>query len=200
MMTESNKELEIKLPIADLDQAFRAMEKLDATLLHERYFEDNALHDQPDDALARERRILRTRVITTPHPPFRELKTVLTYKGAPEIVQGIKQREEIECTIEGGQNLLEILSKLGYRITFRYQKFRSIYRPANVELDICIDETPIGNFYELEGEILKIHEFATKLGYNRDDYITQSYPSLYFRWCQKTGSKEPFMLFQSSAG
>ena len=194
-MNTNNKETEIKLPIADLDHAVASVQKLDATVAMKRHLEDNFLLDLAGGVLAKERKLLRIRIIAAPRPPHREIKTILTYKGVPDISDGVKQREEVECEIKGAANLKEIFSRLEYGITFRYQKFRTIYRPQNVQLDICVDETPIGNFFELEGEILRIHDFATKLGYNRDDYITQSYSSLYFRWCQKTGSQEPFMIF-----
>jgi adenylate cyclase, class 2 len=194
-MNTENRETEIKLPLPDLDMAARAMEKLNAEVVTERHLEDNFLLDLAGGALAKERKLLRIRMVTTPYPPYREIKTILTYKGSPDISDGIKQREEVECEVKDASNLKAIFSRLEYGITFRYQKFRTIYRPPNGQLDICIDETPIGNFYELEGEILRIHEFATRLGFNRDDYITQSYASLYFRWCQKTGSQEPFMIF-----
>jgi adenylate cyclase, class 2 len=190
-------ETEIKLPISDLDQANNAVRRLKASILLERHLEDNFLFDKQEGLLAKERLLLRLRIRALPEPPCKELKAVLTFKGAPEISDGVKNREEIECEIKEANNLKEILSRVGFEITFRYQKYRTVYSLPNIELDICIDETPIGNFFELEGEILRIHEFATKLGYNRDDYISQSYATLYYRWCQKTGSKEPYMLFSN---
>ena len=196
-MNKDNKETEIKLPIADLNHATRSMKKLNAQIVQKRHFEDNFLFDRLEGDLAKERQLLRIRNMALATPPHREIKTVLTFKGTPQTTDGVKEREEIECDVSGSENLREIFLKLGFRVTFRYQKFRTIYKPPDVDLNICIDETPIGNFYELEGEILRIHEFATQLGYSRDDYITQSYASLYFRWVQKTGSQEPFMIFKS---
>ena len=189
------KETEIKLPVTDIESAIQAVQKQSAVLLTERHLEDNLLFDQQDNMLSKQRKLLRMRIITAPGSG-QELKTILTFKDAPQTTDDVKEREEIECEVSGGNNLQEIFSRLGYRITFRYQKYRMIFQPEDVDLHICVDETPIGNFLELEGEILRIHEYATKLGYNRDDYITQSYATLYYRWCQKTGSKEPFMLFQ----
>jgi adenylate cyclase, class 2 len=189
-------EIEIKLPIVDTDLAVEKVLKLDAKVVDGRHLEDDLLFDVPERMLSKQRKLLRLRIARMDHPPHKVLKSVLTFKGTPEITDGLKNREEIECEIQGAENLREILARAGFEITFRYQKYRTIYRLPAVELDICIDETPIGNFFELEGEILRIHEFATKLGFNRDDYITQSYASLYYRWCQKTGSVEPHMLFE----
>ena len=194
-MQINQSETEIKLPISDLDQAIHEVRKLDASILTERHLEDNFLFDHKEGFLAKERMLLRLRIMASPEPPFEEWKAILTFKGVPEVSDGVKKREEIECEIKESNSLKQILFKLGFEITFRYQKYRTVYRLQNAGLDICIDETPIGNFLELEGEILRIHEFATKLGYNRDDYITQSYATLYYRWCQKTGNKEPYMVF-----
>ena len=189
------KETEIKLPIEDLNEAIAKVQALNGQVIVPKHFEDNFLFDQSDGRLAKERMLLRMRLTASAETPHTEKQVIVTYKGKPETVDGVKQREEIECEITGATNLKEIFNRLGFQTTFRYQKYRTIYGVSNIELQICVDQTPIGDFFELEGEIIRIHEFATKLGYNRDDYITQSYASLYYRWCQKTGSQEPFMLF-----
>jgi predicted adenylyl cyclase CyaB len=193
-MEINQKEVEIKLPISDLKLAIQKVQDLGATLFLERHLEDNLLFDHQGQ-LAKGRMLLRMRILKKQSPPHEEIKSVLTFKGAPEITDGAKKREEIECDISGAENLQKILTRLGFVTTFHYQKYRTVLRPPNSQLDICVDETPIGNFFELEGDILRIHEFATKLGYSRDDYITQSYVTLYYRWCQKTGNKEAHMLF-----
>jgi predicted adenylyl cyclase CyaB len=193
-MQSNQKEIEIKLPIQDLNEAIQKVQSL-GTVFLERHLEDNILFDRDQGQLAKGRMLLRMRNLRKAEPPHDEIKSILTFKGPPEITEGAKKREEIECELFGAENLKTIFSKLGFETTFRYQKYRSVYRVPNIQLDICVDETPIGNFFELEGDILRIHEFATKLGYNRDDYITQSYVTLYYRWCQKTGNKEAYMLF-----
>ena len=194
-MQKDNKELEIKLSIINLETAVGRVQRLGAEVYLPRHLEDNLLFDRKHEPLSQSRMLLRMRNMKQPDPPNKEIKSILTFKGAPEITDGAKDREEIECEISGAQNLQTIFSKLGFEVTFRYQKYRTVYRVKGVELDICIDETPIGDFFELEGDILRIHEYATKLGYNRDDYVTQSYVTLYYRWCQKTGNNQAHMLF-----
>ena len=44
-------------------------------------------------------------------------------------------------------------------------------------LTICIDETAVGNFIELEGERHEIVRFAKALGYGRADFITSKLSS-----------------------
>ena len=43
-----------------------------------------------------------------------------------------------------------------------------------------VDETPIGTYIEIEGEIKSIHAAAQAMGYNASDYISESYASLFY--------------------
>ena len=60
---------------------------------------------------------------------------------------------------------------------------------------MVLDETPIGNFLELEGPQRWIDEVARQLGYSRREYIKDSYAALYREKCQtehKTPGKYAF--------
>ena len=61
---------------------------------------------------------------------------------------------------------------------------------------VAYDETPIGNYLELEGPEKWIDEVATRLGYSRQDYITSSYLALYFQKCREEGKKPGNMVFK----
>ncbi len=61
--------------------------------------------------------------------------------------------------------------------SFRYQKYRETYHWRDVE--IVVDETPIGTFLEIEGPPATIHEAARALGRARADYIAESYAALF---------------------
>jgi hypothetical protein len=58
-----------------------------------------------------------------------------------------------------------------------------------------LDETPIGEFLELEGPPSAIDRMAKLLGYSRSDYITKSYLALYLAQCRKKGLVAGDMLF-----
>jgi adenylate cyclase class 2 len=91
-----------------------------------------------------------------------------------------KVREEAEITISDPERMSRILSALGLRPLFRYEKFRTTYAlPAPRNLKIEFDETPIGTFLELEGSPSAIDRVAKLLGYAPSDYITRSYGALY---------------------
>ena len=58
-----------------------------------------------------------------------------------------------------------------------------------------LDETPIGDFLELEGPPRWIARAARALGRSPADYITASYGSLYLQHCQAKGVKPSHMVF-----
>ena len=70
-----------------------------------------------------------------------------------------------------------ILAKLGYERIFEYDKFREEYGEPGGPGVITLDETPIGNFIELEGMPDWIDGTAALLGFERGDYIIASYRS-----------------------
>jgi adenylate cyclase class 2 len=58
-----------------------------------------------------------------------------------------------------------------------------------------LDQTPIGDFLELEGSPAWIDRTACALGYSPDDYITASYGALYLARCQARGVEPGHMVF-----
>jgi len=182
-----HQEIEIKLPVSDLQNAVRQIESMGARVVKERHFENNILFDTSTRSLQQNRMVLRVRTVGG--------KGILTMKGKPDTSRGVKEREEIECELENPQNLIAILSRLEFEPVFQYQKYRTVYRIEGVTMDICVDETPIGNFIELEGDVETIHEYAERLGYDWNNRITDSYVSLYFQWCREKGVTPGNMTF-----
>ena len=127
---------------------------------------------------------------------------MLTYKGAPLRSRDYKIRREIETHVEDGHRLGEILLLLGLREVFSYEKFRTIYAPRGKRdvaeaPQVVFDETPIGNYLELEGPQRWIDEVARQLGYSRREYITESYAALYRKKCQAEHKTPGNMIFPS---
>ena len=121
---------------------------------------------------------------------------VLTFKGTPDYSKEVKEREEIECDVEDAESLIRILLRIGFSLLFRYQKYRTVYKVEGMPLEISMDETPIGNYLELEGEIDSIHECARRLGFLREQYILESYATLYDRWCRENNRTIAYMTFE----
>lgn len=165
-------EVEVKFALGDLDEACRRLLAAGAQPVGERQFEDNRLYDDPAGSLRTARRVLRLRTVGTRH--------FLTFKEGPTEVQDrsrYKEREELESEVADGETLHAVFLRLGYQVRWRYQKWRQSWRYDRLHIEL--DETPIGNFLELEGEPAVIDAVAERLGFDRSDYITASYRELY---------------------
>jgi adenylate cyclase class 2 len=189
------RETEIKLQARDGQQVGKSLSQLGFKILRPRYFERNYLFDFPDLRLRRARSLLRLR--------FAGGEDVLTFKGPPLRSRRYKTRREIETRVEDGALLCDILEILGLKQAFVYEKYRTIYAASGKadshELpQVAYDETPIGNYLELEGPEEWIDEVATGLGYSPQDYIARSYLTLYLQKCQEEARKPGNMVFKGS--
>jgi adenylate cyclase class 2 len=100
--------------------------------------------------------------------------------------------------VADGKKLDAILRALGYAPSFRYEKFRAEWiDKTNGKGHVVVDETPIGNFCEIEGPPRWIDETAKKLGVTPADYITKNYAGLFLDWKAKTKSHAEEMTFQA---
>jgi adenylate cyclase class IV len=98
--------------------------------------------------------------------------------------------------VSNPEQMSAILGVLGLSPTFRYEKFRTTYKlPGIRTLNVEFDETPIGQFLELEGDISAIDRAAGLLGYSQYDYVTESYGALYIADCRRKGRKPAHMVF-----
>jgi adenylate cyclase class 2 len=200
----ANQEIEIKFRIDDVTMLRDRLPGLGFRLVTERTHEMNTLYDLAGERLRRRGALLRIRK----YGP----KWTVTYKDKSRIKPGRhKTRREIETPVENGQALAEILEALGFKPSFAYEKFRSEWTggpPAASGIHagqangegagmghVVIDETPIGNFGEIEGPPQWIDEVARRLGISTAQYITASYAELFQQWKKKTGNKVAQMLF-----
>ena len=116
-------EREIKLPYASPAAARQAVAEAGATPLRARRLQHDCLLDRQVDPLGDRRCTLRVR--------FDGDRALLTFKGAP-VPSMMKVREEIETTVGDGEVLLRMLERLGFRVWFRYQKYREEFRRGNL--------------------------------------------------------------------
>jgi adenylate cyclase, class 2 len=182
----SNLEIEIKLAAPDLEEARRRLRAAGFRVWKRRLFEENTLFDTPGLKLRKAQTLLRVR-----QEP-RGAK--LTYKGHP-LPSIHKSREELELEISSYETMAAILDRLGFRPVFRYQKYRTELRQPSRGGIATLDETPIGQYVELEGAPAWIDRTARQMGYSKQDYITASYGQLYLDWCKKNHRKAGDMVF-----
>ena len=89
----------------------------------------------------------------------------------------MKTREEVQTGVESFELAIQLFDSLGYKPVFRYQKFREVWRVRDVE--VVVDRTPIGSYFEIEGPVDVIRTVAHDLGMNMDQAIRQTYADLY---------------------
>jgi len=177
-------EREIKLPFESPETARQAVTSAGASPFRARRLQHDCLLDTADKRLTSRGSALRVR--------RDEGRTILTFKGPPE-TSTMKLREEIET--DGGEAdlLLSILERLGFRVWFRYEKYREEYRKRDVI--IAVDETPIGTFVEIEGGEAEVAAAARAMGRGPEAYVLESYRELFAQRCEAHGVPATDMLF-----
>jgi len=179
-------ETEIKIQVDDLDGFCRRLDVFHPEVLSPRHFEDNHLFDFPGRSLNAGQRLLRVRLAKG--------ECFLTYKGRPREEGIFKTREELETRIEDAAIILQIFEQIGLQICFRYQKYRREFAIDGVH--IAVDETPIGDYAEMEGSEEGIRMLACKMGIAESQFLRLSYYDLYVDHCQKKGVAPHYMVFE----
>jgi adenylate cyclase class 2 len=168
-------ETEIKFRVDDVKTLAGRLETAGFRLDTPRTFESNVLYDTPERQLRSRTEILRIRNYGG--------KWTLTHKRLPDEGPGEdrhKHRMETETTVSDGAALGEVFRSLGLVPAFRYEKWRSEW--SDGEGHCVVDETPIGNFAELEGDPDWIDRIAARLGISPSEYMTVSYGRLFEQW------------------
>ncbi len=188
-MAPSGRETEIKLPFASPAEAEARIAALGATPRRGREFEENTLYDLPGDALRVSGRLLRLRRVGG--------RAVLTFKGPVPGEHRHKVRLEHETEVARPDEAASILGGLGFAPRYRYQKYRTTYSLG--ELEIALDETPIGCFVELEGAPDEIDRVAARLGFAPAQYILTTYRQLQEQLAADRGAEPGDLVFEDGA-
>jgi adenylate cyclase class 2 len=181
----SAQETEIKLPLPGAAQGRRILRSAGFRIARRRVFERNTLFDTADAKLRKSGLVLRVRQSGR--------RVVLTYKG-PAARGRHKTREELETELASADAFSAVLSRIGFEPVFRYEKYRTEYSDGTGGI-VTLDETPIGDFLELEGEPDWIDRTAVRLGFTAADYITASYAGLYSRSRERDPKSPHDMIF-----
>jgi adenylate cyclase class 2 len=185
----SGHETEVKIRLSNAAGVAGRLAGAGLKLSVARQFETNTLYDTTEQDLRTQGMILRLRQVGD--------KNVVTWKG-PGAPGRHKSRAELETKVESIETLGQILGQLGYAASFRYEKFRTEFSdPANPAGTVTLDETPIGDFLELEGPGDWIDQTAKRLGFSEEDYVLDSYGRLYLADCERQGLQPGNMVFTS---
>ena len=187
----TDREVEIKFKIEDVEALNASLQAAGFRLITPRTHEMNTLFDQSGGKLRRRGALLRLRE----YGP----RWTLTYKDRSGKQSGRhKSRREIETKVENGEATGRIIEAVGFSPSFRYEKFRSEW--ADSHGHVVIDETPIGNFGEIEGQAKWIDSTARLLNISVKSYLKESYAELFAAWKRKTRSKAKEMTFKEIKG
>ena len=189
-MSASSHETEIKFKIEDVNALAARLRELGFRQVTPPTNEMNTLFDLPGHPLRNRGDLLRLR-------KYGDI-WVLTHKGKSKQSGLHKVRVETETRVEDGIKMEGILRALQFGPTFLYEKFRAEWQGG--EGHVVIDETPIGNFAEIEGPAEWIDKVAAELGVSRERYITEPYSELFFAWKRQTGSVAAEMTFAAIGG
>ena len=146
----------------------------------------NILYDLPGGVLRSRKELLRLRKYGA--------EWTLTHKSRKKTGRH-SSRQELETGVDDGKKMDAILRALGYSPSFRYEKFRAEWTDGKGQ--VVVDETPIGNFCEIEGAPRWIDATAKKLRVAVVDYITMNYAGLFAQWKEETSSGADEMTFRA---
>lgn len=183
------REIEIKFRVADLRALSRKLCAAGFRLVTPRTHELNTLYDLPGEILRGRKQLLRLRKYGR--------TWTLTHKSGTTRGRH-SSRVELETGVADGKKMDLILRALGYAPTFRYEKFRAEWvdkKTPGGKGQVVVDETPIGNFCEIEGPSRWIDATAKKLQVRPADYITKNYATLFLERTHQRGSKAKEMTF-----
>jgi adenylate cyclase, class 2 len=187
-MSTTILEREIKLRFSSASEAREAVVAAGALPLYGRRLQEDALLDTEDEQLRRQRCVLRVRMENG--------KSRITYKG-PVQPSTMKVREELETVVGDGEMLVRVFGEIGLHVWFRYEKYREEF--SHEDVIVAIDETPVGVFVEIEGTEQGIADMTVAIGRTSDDYIVDSYRSLFLQHREKYGLNGSDMVFDPGA-
>ncbi len=193
-MQDPTREIEVKIPFDSPAAARASIEALGAEVRTPRAFEDNVLYDRAADALKPAGKILRLRRV--------DRRAWLTYKertAEPAAGAAHLERIEHESAVADPDAVDRLLRGLGFRPAYRYQKYRTVYGLGDTEtLAICLDETPIGCFVELEGAPAAIDDAARRMGVDASAYVLRTYRDLHREAAERGAAPADDMVFETA--
>jgi adenylate cyclase, class 2 len=204
---KTNREIEIKLRVADIPTILRKIHALGAAS-QGRMLEQNTLYDTPQSDLRRRGMLLRLRIETPARrnaPANRRERVIVTVKAPPHKPPTnrrsrkrprYKERAERELVVaNSSRQWIAALTAIGFRPAFRYDKYRTTFRLQSLHLDL--DETPVGSILELEGTPQAIDRAARMLGFSTSAYLRATYWDLYAADRRRRGVRSKNMLFRA---
>ncbi len=178
------QEIEIKFPLRDRNALVQKLHEIGAQRLYPETFEDNIVLDRRGE-LRTKGALLRVRKFGR--------YALATFKGPLAFEGNVKTRDEVQTGVESFELAIQLFDALGFKPVFRYQKYREVWRVRDSE--VVLDRTPIGDYFEIEGQMDVIRSVAEELGMNMENGIRQTYADLYRQARRTRGDLPEHMVF-----
>lgn len=179
-------ETEIKLPVGSPAKVRALLRAHKFGIIAPRIFEQNLVLDDEVETIRGRGMLLRVRAAGK--------VVTCTFKGAATGIRH-KSRAEREFHADNIEECLAVFAGIGYSERFRYEKYRTEFARRGEPGLVTLDETPIGNFMEIEGPSRWIDATAKELGFARSAYVTLSYGRLFENWRDEHHSTKKDMRF-----
>ena len=162
-------EIETKIKVDSLDEVSAALDKCGAEFVGE-FVERDIFFDDCGDRLLSDGCGLRLRRRTGESTE----SNILTYKGKKQGGK-YKARKEIEVEVQSIEDMILLLTELGYERKLEFEKRRQIWAIGGCE--VCLDEIkPLGKFVEVEGPgAAAISKVVAELGLAGCEHIDKGY-------------------------
>jgi adenylate cyclase class IV len=200
------KEMEAKVKIDKTDELQALIRKLGGEEKYAR-FEVNIFYDTSQRKLEDKGEVLRLRKEVYSHVkysnydcecdchnPSHKESVSMTFKGK-RIKGKLKIREEHEFNVSDFEQARLLLTSLGYKEYFRFEKKRRAFSFDGCSVEF--DTLPyLGHFVEVEGSSEnKIYKVLTKLGLQDQKLITEGYGGLIWADAKKHKRSKKMALF-----
>ncbi len=174
-------EIEAKIKVDSHDAVRAKLAELGARSLG-RVLESNHIFDNAERTLLAGGCGLRIRICQAQEgnaPP-----ATLTYKG-PIQPGPLKQREEIQVTLDAPEAGRALLQRVGFVEVLRFEKRRESWRLQDCQVEL--DEVPyLGCYVEIEGpDEQSVRRVQEALGLAGQDTIRRSYIALLVEYCEQ---------------
>lgn len=187
-------EIEAKMAVPDLDAIRDRLRQLGAQPAG-RNLETNTFFDAEGRSLLASDQGLRLR--RNVDQDTRAEEHIITYKGP--LQHGVlKSREEVEVTVTGSDEAVQLLERLGFARMLEFEKRRESWRLGGCKVEL--DELPcLGSFVEVEGPaedtVMRVRE---QLGLSDRPIIRSSYAALLTGHLQERGQSRTVVTFANA--
>lgn len=182
-------EIELKVKVDSFEQIAEKLRQIGADF-DDDYIQTDHYFDDKEDSLVDSDRCLRLR---KQHDHGDETFE-LTYKGERQN-RCFKSRREIGIKLDKAEEIMDVLTELGYSERLVFEKKRQIWHSDGCDIDL--DELPlIGKFVEIEGpDDESIEKIQKKLGMGHLKHIEHSYAHLMEQKLSQLGQKDRKVFF-----